>query len=328
MGLNLRTVFVLCSSIFMILISASMVSARSDRRLGDTDPGFYSHHITVDGVDRTYLVYVPKNYDSTRPQPLVFMLHGAGGNADNTVVQTGWDKKADEVGFLVVFGNATTITDKRVASFLLNPQIWNDGSGRAFSGKRNVDDVGYIKAVLDEMKQSYNVDQTREYVTGFSNGASMTFRAGIELADRIAAIAPVSGELWLSTDSLTRPVPMIFIIGTNDPLNPIEGGEVQLPWGVKQNYPPVAQTIDSWTKLLNCPTQGIVKMEKENGVHLTTYSSCDGQSRVAVYKIEGMGHAWPGGKSFMPARIIGQPSDAIKATDVIWGFLSQYSLKK
>ncbi|MBI3778298.1 MAG: hypothetical protein HY274_05220 [Gammaproteobacteria bacterium] len=142
----------------------------------------------------------------------------------------------------------------------------------------------------------------------------MTFRVGRELATRLAAIAPVAGSDWLEQPAPARPVPLLYITGTQDPLNPIDGGPITIgrkPAGTK---PPMREFIHKWVQMLGCASEPHVILDK-NGVRGTAY-----------YTVTGMGHFWPGGKSHMPERVIGKSSDVINATDLIWEFFQRHPM--
>jgi polyhydroxybutyrate depolymerase len=171
-----------------------------------TNPGAGAHSftLTVGGLERTYIVHVPSSYNLQKQlSAVVIMFHGGGGTARAAMWETGWAEKA---GFLAVFPNAMSRDPAQPSSFAGNPQLWNDGSGRFYSGRKAPDDVRFIHAMLDDLLARFAADPRRVFVTGFSNGASMSFRLGAELSKRIAAIAPVTGACWLEPLSLERPV--------------------------------------------------------------------------------------------------------------------------
>ena len=288
--------------------------------------GNVSFTLQVRGLERRYLAHAPMGYDGARPVPLVIMLHGAGGTGRGAMEETGWAEKADEEGFITAFPDAVPPDPTKPAQFLTNPQVWNDGSGRGHAGRRDLDDVGFIDRLIDDLCGRFRIDARRIFVTGFSNGASMTFRVGAELSHRVAAIAPVSGHFWLNTTELSRPVPLIFISGTEDPLNPLEGGEVSLPWGGTEEKPPIRESILKWVKLLDCPPEPNTLYDK-NGVKAISYGPGKKGSEVVFYTVEGAGHTWPGGKGLLPERIVGKATDKIKATDVIWEFFKSHAMK-
>ena len=173
----------------------------SDERSQPINPGDHAFIIHLGGMDRHYTVHVPPRYDGKRPVPVVIMLHGGGGTGRAAAFETGWSAKADQAGFLAVYPEATPPDPAKPSQFRTNGQIWNDGSGRFHAGQRGIDDVGFLNAMLDEVAARFTVDPRRVFVTGFSNGASMTFRVGEELSHRVAAIAPAAGICWSEAPS-------------------------------------------------------------------------------------------------------------------------------
>ncbi len=117
------------------------------------------------------------------------------------------------------------------AKFGVDNQTWNDGSGRFNSCKKNVPDVEFINAMIDDVGAAHPVDARRIYAEGFSNGASMNGRLGVELSARLAAIAAVAGTLCSEDQALAHPVSLLYISGDADPLNPINGGIPKLAKG-------------------------------------------------------------------------------------------------
>ena len=276
--------------------------------------------------DRRYIVHVPVTYDGKRLMPVVIMLHGGGGTARNAMVETGWSTKAERAGFLAVFPEGTAPDASKPARFFGNPQTWNDGSGRFYSGENKIDDGAFMSLLMDDLMARLTVDDRRIYVTGFSNGASMAFRLGVELGDRIAAIAPVSGLLQLKNPKPDRPLSLLYIIGAEDPLVPLEGGRVRMPWGGVETRPPARDSVLKWVEMLQCP-QKPKPLPTNDGVKAWKYGPGRNASEVVFYVIDGMGHTWPGGKRLLPERIVGKTSDKIKANDVIWEFFRQHPKK-
>ena len=173
----------------------------------------------------------------------------------------------------------------------------------------------------------FAIDEGRIFVTGFSNGASMSFRTGAELSNRITAIAPVAGASWLEPLTLERPVPMLYITGTADPLNLIEGGVPRLATGGSDKVrakpkPPVRDSILKWTTALGCPATPRATSDA-NGIRTEFYGPGRDGAEVVYITVEGLGHTWAGGKSLLPEFMVGKQSAKIKATDVIWEFLSR-----
>ena len=283
----------------------------------------------MDKLERTCIVHVPPSYDSKRQSPLVIMLHGGGGTARAAIWETGWTKKADQSGFLAVFPNAMARDPSRRSSFGRNPQLWNDGSDRFYPGQKATNDVRFIFALLDDLSTRFIVDRNRVYVTGFSNGASMSFLIGAHLSNRIAAIAPVAGACWIEPPLLKQPIPMLYITGNADPLNLIEGGIPKLATGAGDKVrakpkPPVHESIWKWAKALGCPMTPL-SVSSTKGVHIKTYGSCLNGSKVVYIAVDGLGHTWAGGRSILPESMVGKTSDRINATDIIWKFFQKHS---
>jgi polyhydroxybutyrate depolymerase len=287
----------------------------------------YTFNLKAGGLERYYVVYVPESYDGKTPMPVVIMFHGGGGTAHEATRGTGWTEKADIEGFLAVFPEGTRENPSKPARFAGNPQTWNDGSQRGIGAvERNVDDVMFVRQMIHDVCLRFTVDTHRIYATGFSNGASMTFRIGRELSGSLAAIAPVAGSDWSQSTKIDRPISVLYITGAADPLNPIEGGEICI--GRKQfgNKPPVHDMIQKWVQLLDCPTNSrVVRQDAE--VKGIAYGPGKDGSEVVFYTVERMGHTWPGGRTLLPEHLVGRSSDKLKATDVIWEFFQKHPMK-
>lgn len=169
-----------------------------------------------DGLARTYLLYTPP--DVGEGAPLLVVLHGGGGNPRQVARYFALDAIADELGLVVVYPGA-------------RDENWNDG--RAASGLEeqvdDVDDVGFIVALVDELARTKGIDRARVTVGGISNGAMMSFRLGCERPDLFAAIAPVAGGLpapLSSTCAPSVPIALLAMNGTDDTFVPIDGGAI------------------------------------------------------------------------------------------------------
>lgn len=285
-------------------------------------PGTHSFAVTVEGIERHYLLHVPPVYDPAKKWPVVFMFHGGGGTAKDAIWDTGWAAKADTEGFLAVFPEGTPPDASRPARFRDNPQTWNDGSNRSTvdAVARDVADVEFFSAVLANVKGRFKLDEHRIYATGFSNGASMVFRLARELSRTIAAVAPVAGSDWLSNKRPERAIPILYITGTADPLNPINGGEIRIGRKGFGEKPSTQTIVSRWVTLHGCPEAPRVVYDKD-GAKGIAYGVSGG---VVLYTIEGHGHYWPGGKSALPESLAGKNTARISATDVIWEFFRNH----
>lgn len=156
--------------------------------------GNHQRDVVLDGERRTYLIHIPKTYQRGIRLPAVVVLHGGGGSAVFASRVHGWQALSQREECLVIFPEAMPEDPAQQATFRENPRIWNDGSRRSAVARRNVDDIGYLAAVLDDVVANFSVDADRIFVTGFSNGAldgipsrSRAFTAGGSHCSRLRA---------------------------------------------------------------------------------------------------------------------------------------------
>jgi len=225
------------------------------------------------------------------PRPLVVLLHGAGGTAGLAMQNTGWTRIAEREGVLLAYPEGTRPDPDAPPRFRQNPQAWNDGSGRGHTARQGIDDVAFLDSLLDRLVAEHHADRARIYLAGFSNGGSMTFRAGAALAPRVAAIGPVAGHCWVEPASLEPPVPALMLFGGQDPLNPPLGGEVTTPWGAREYHPPVLDSFDRWRSLNGCTGAPNVSAATE-GVEALEATGCGHGAEVRCLIIGDLGHHW------------------------------------
>ncbi|MEZ4412241.1 MAG: PHB depolymerase family esterase [Gemmatimonadales bacterium] len=276
-----------------------------------------------EGIRRA-LLREPPGPDTGRRRPAVMLLHGAGGTAKLALENTGWTRIADREGLLLVYPEGTRRDPAAPPKFLQNPQAWNDGSGRGHTARTGVDDVGFLAALIDQLVATHHVDPARLYMAGFSNGAAMTFRAGAELAGRVAAIGPVSGHCWVSPQATDTPVPALMIFGGVDPLNPVDGGEVKTPWGTVEYHPPILESFDRWRAFCGCagsPTRS----EAIPGVRSFQAAECPGGGAVGCMIVEDLGHHWPGGPRLLPPWVAGPASTRLDGASALWEFFQSHA---
>ena len=284
--------------------------------------------LAVGGEPREYLLFVPETPGDSHPParrgvPLVIFLHGAGGTAAWADGETGWSARAAREGFALALPEGVRPHPDRPARFLTNPPRWNDGSAGPTGEPSTADDVGFLAALIDEAAARTAIDPRRVYLSGFSNGAGMTFRAAAELADRFAAVAPVAGLLRVSDPRPARPVPTLYVVGTRDPLIPLRGGEVRSPWQHRLvRRPPVADTLERWAAAIGCDPAPVTESDA-GGTRVELYP---GPVEFRAVYVEGLGHHWPGGRGQLSPRIAGPPSAALDATAAVWEFFRRHAL--
>lgn len=314
--------------LLVAIVSGVFLTAkvRAQRAQG-VPPGHEQLTLTVGGLERRCLIHLPAGYDQSKPVPLLIVFHGAGGTAINAKNETGWSAKADIDRFIVAYPEGVRPDVAKPPSFRNNMQSWNEGSGRFYSAEQKIDDVAFIRAVIEKLSADYAIDQRRIFATGFSNGASMAFRVGAELADRIAAVAPHSGACWSETVKPARGISLCYLTGTADTLNPLDGGFPKLALGGKDQggkpKPPVIDSILKWARELGCsekPSQD----DTRNGVRTRHFGPGRDGAEVMLITIEGLGHNWAGGVSQAPEFLVGKNTAKLKATDAIWDFFTKH----
>jgi polyhydroxybutyrate depolymerase len=274
------------------------------------------HTLMHDGIARSYVVRVPGGL--TRHDgavPLVLVLHGGGGNAGYAESMTGFTAKAEKEGFIVVYPEGTGQFRKRRLT-------WNAGHCCGPAMDWRVDDVGFIGALIDRLLVDYPVDPRRIYATGMSNGGMMTHRLGIELSDRLAAIAPVVATLFGDERPPPHPVSALMINGLLDTSVPSEGGppggRFPSAWDGTPTIPALEQAA-FWAEADGCSGE---PDRTDQGPYLVTRYQCPAGRAVALYLMKDSGHAWPGGQK--GSRRGDEPGSALNATDLIWAFFKAH----
>lgn len=289
-------------------------------------PHMQRRKLQHDGAQREYLVCTPASAPPDQPAALVLLFHGGGGTAELALEACRWRDVAEREGFIVAAPEALRRAPTRPATFLRNPQFWNAGAPISYAHSR-IDDVGFVRAVLDAVQRDRLIDPARIYAAGFSNGASMALRLGIELGDQIAAIGAVAGHLWIPPRPPAPPVSLIYIAGLADPMVPFCGGNVFTAWGKHVDMPPVAETVNAWADWLGC--RGAVrKLCDDGGVRLLRFGPGVGGAEIDFYSVASMGHVWPGGERVLAERLTGPATDRVDATRLIWAFFAAHPARR
>ena len=271
----------------------------------------YYDSIEVDGLDRSFLVNVPKQYKNDSPVPLVIVLHGTGGQAGQSERDYRWTEKSNTENFIVVYPEGMQNTGR------LKLRSWNAGRCCHYAMEENIDDVKFIKQLIEELSAKYSIDRKRLFITGISNGGMLAYRLGCEMADQISAIASVSGNLLTSKPcESSQSIPLLHIHSKLDTKVPYEGGI-----GLGGYYfPPADSGLQIFVRRNGCVNDPVVVEQPE--YRLAQWEECDGNSVVQSYLLYDGGHSWPGG--LRPTPRSDAPSTAINATDVIWEFFKQH----
>src|SRR5579863_3318641 len=326
--------------------------------------------VTVDDVDRTYLVRLPRGYDAKQKYPVVILLHGMNQDTDDMERLTRFAELADKNGIIAVYPSAlhgrwnVGVRPPERQQMMGRPGGGHGGhhggggypgggggggypggggggypSGGQSGGQGRheesaspaADDIDFLNHMLDQMALQFSVDATRVYATGLSEGGLMAMKVGCNMADRIAAIAPVGSAMPKSMICLpSRPLAVVMINGTSDPVVPYGGG-------TEHNlHLPVVSVEDSakaWARMDHCaekPTQSKLPAHEKGGMEtkVETYDGCQQGAQVVSYSVKGAGNTWPGGEQYEVEKEVGKTSPEPNANETIWNFLSTKKIEE
>jgi len=276
--------------------------------------------INVNGVKRSYVVHVPNKLASSQKVPLVLMLHGGGGGPQSIVRSSNMSDKADQEGFIVAYPAGIDSSPGPIKG------TWNASGCCAGAMRDKVDDIGFISALIDQLKASYNIDAKRVYIGGMSNGAMMSNRVAAVLSDKIAAAGIVSGAIFSTQPAAGSPVPVIMFHGLQDDMVPYNGGTSPNRLVASSQSLPFKSAPEDfayWKAQNKC--SGTVKVEKFSDYTRTQATSCASGTNVALYAMHNGGHEWPSTSSTRGIMRGASTPASINATDIMWDFFSAHA---
>ncbi|MDZ7678228.1 MAG: PHB depolymerase family esterase [Acidimicrobiales bacterium] len=287
--------------------------------------------LTVDDVERRYLLTVPSAHDGETPRPVVFDFHGLMEGAEIHAGMTAYSDLAEDEGFVVVYPHGTDV-----------PVRWN------ISSESPNPDVVYFDAVLDQVTSTLCIDESRVYATGLSNGAMFTSMLICERAEVLAAAAPVAGIMDVDPCGQSRPVPIVSFHGTADPILLFNGGvdisaipgsddedtsEVPDLVDPATEPPPVdldgdghPATVSTFAERNGCASDHTDHELTDEVIH-RVYDCPDGAD-VEFYIVLDGGHTWPSSEfSRSIEAIVGHTTFDIDATRDAWEFMSRFTTR-
>lgn len=316
------TTFEYCQRFFLFTITIFlMVACRGPQSLPSQSN--LNKTITVDGLERSYILHIPSIAEKDKELPLLIVLHGSYGTGRKMQLGLGFDSYADERGFYIAYPDAYQQRGSRQTA------RWNDGRDTLASSQMGVDDVKFILSMIDDIATKVPLDRTQVYVTGASNGGMMTYRLGCEAPQAFAGIAPVIANIPVPIASDCQPVgPISFLAinGDTDPFIPIEGGEVceNVKRGCEKGFViGIADSVKKFAVANSCSTEPqseTLPTQVEDGTQIERliYPNCAGGAQVEVYIVHNGGHTWPPRSGQLP--VSGQPTGNLDATATIVNF--------
>ena len=248
--------------------------------------------IEVNGVTRRAYISL-SGARGVQPAPLVIGFHGGAGNAPGYLENSRLFAQCAQAGFVAACPQGTAVP----LMLRGDHRVWNSGPEYERSSG-GADDVLFTQRLIAQLATLQPLDPQRIYLTGFSNGAQMAYRLALELADRIAAIAPMSGGRLAGGHRPSRPVPVMHFHGTADTVYPLEGGLGPHSLG-RVPHVAIADVIGEWVEF----DQASRTEEVERHLGFERHHHA-GRASVELVLVEGMGHQIAGGSD---DRLPGQP---------------------
>ncbi|MBS0559849.1 MAG: polyhydroxybutyrate depolymerase [Proteobacteria bacterium] len=233
--------------------------------------------VSVGGVQRSYLLFVPPGVSN--PAPLVMVFHGGGGRAQGIMRSTGMNAVAERGRFIVAYPQGEGRGGGK--------GTWNIGGPNSAS---SANDIGFVQAMLADIERSYPIDRRRIFATGESMGGVFAYRLACEMSDTFAAIAPVAATMVQPNCAPRSPVAVLHIQGSADQNIPLNGGTGSMT-GMGRAWPSPRGAVDFWARADGCSP---AVSSRQDGPDTTcqTHTTC--RSTVEMCIVNGGGHAWPG----------------------------------
>jgi polyhydroxybutyrate depolymerase len=289
------------------------------------DPGGTIQSLHIGGETRTYRLETPPFPPSGRLLPVIIFLHGV--NTDITVpIQARYD-----IPFETLAG--------REPALIIRPQgrdgRWNTGPRGPASWRDRIrhwvgldapaaDDLGFLRALIDQAVAYDGGDPARVYVAGVSAGGAMTIRVACELSDKVAAVAAVVATARTSLVPICqhgRPIPFLLMASTTDPA--VAYGGWPGPWGTRS----APDTAALFAQRNGCTARGEQPLPHDDPaidstVALIRYTGCTDGADVAFYRIDGSGHSVPSRDPAEPGDWVenGSRNRDVDTVQVIWDF--------
>jgi len=291
--------FYISSFLFIvILISCEELFEMSSEDLQGR--GLLTKSLTHDGVERTYIIYIPNSYNEDNEHALMFNFHGFGGRAADFLYSADMRSQAERDKFIIVYPQGTEL-----GGF----PHWNSSAPSA-DNKSSADDIGFVEKLITKISMDYSVNSDRIYAAGFSNGGFFSYYLACN-SDKFAAIGSVAGTMiddsFQNCNALV-PTGMINIHGTDDyvvPYNGDGGGSTSIP-----------KVLEYWRYFNSCTVTEEINDSSNGPVTQYNYYDDNGGLYVQHYKETGGGHYWSKGLTF----------NGKNTNDLVWDFVSKFDI--
>jgi poly(3-hydroxybutyrate) depolymerase len=328
--------------------------------------------VTVDDVDRSFTLRLPRGYDAKQHYPVAIILHGLNQDPDDVERLTRFDEVADKNGIIVIYPSAlhgrwnVGVRPQQSRPTGMGPGGRHRGYGGGYPGgggggypgggggypgsggggypgggqqrpagedesqrSSQADDIAFFNQMLDQVSLKVSVDSSRVYALGLSDGGIMSLRTACSLSDRIAAVAAVGAAMPKTMICVpTRPVPVLLINGTSDPVVPYGGGTEK-----NRNLQTLSAEDSSkdWAKIDRCndkPEKSKWAAQAKGGTETKTdsYAGCQQNAQVVLYSLKGAGNTWPGGEQYEAENTVGKTSQDVNGNEIVWNFLGSRKL--
>lgn len=312
----------------LALVSAGCAGPASLPAEADSvSQGGVTQQLLHDAREREYLLHVPAQTTAQEQLPLLVSLHDVGADAAAHRRQTGFDALADLSRFAVAYPQAWRAKRTR-------PAVWNPGDCCREMVNEGIDDIGFIRAVVEDITAKAPVDPRRIYVVGIGSGALLAHRLAQELGTLFAAAVAVAGTPVRGDFTITAPISLLQIHSADDPDAPYGGGDMTLPgWRERVPQAGVAKTLRRWTQASQCAKYPKVRRDIVGALGTVTagqrasfyyHPDCQDQKEIALWRLDGLGHVWPGGWDIDAKGVATKRVDIIDASREIWLWLFRF----
>lgn len=282
-------------------------------------PGDYEYAIVHGGLKRRYLVHVPRSFNAALPSPLVVGLHGGGGHAEHFANDKNYGviSASEKYGFIAVMPNGYSRNRRGLFA------TWNAGACCGDARDSDIDDVGFISAVIARVKQQAKIDDARVFAMGMSNGGLMAYRLACEIPDVVRGVMAVAGTDNTRACNPSRPTPVLHVHAVNDTHVLYNGGAGKDAFRDESKvteFNSVPATIAKWVAL-NRADERPRRVLAVDGAWCDLHEAKAGGAPVQLCVTQTGGHSWPGAAKGRRGKE--PPTQAINAIDVMWAFLTR-----